>query len=160
MTPLHPECCEATERNAVAQRSGSVSRRTALVGTGVAGVALLAGCSTYGGETETPAPATAPGGGNVDAGKEIAQVQDVPVNGGKVIGNIVVTQPAPGEFKAFSAVCTHQGCKVARVGRETIDCLCHGSKFGVTDGQPKGGPATKPLPPVAVVVEGTAIRLA
>jgi hypothetical protein len=35
---------------------------------------------------------------------------------------VVVTQPSAGEFKAFSAVCTHLQCVVDQVANGTIDC--------------------------------------
>jgi Rieske Fe-S protein len=138
----------------------TVPRRSALIGAGVLGLSVLAGCSTYGGEQQQATVPEPPAAGV--KGKEIAQVADIPLSGGKVLPdqNIVITQPNPGVYKAFSATCTHQGCKVARVGRDTIDCLCHGSKFGVADGLPKAGPAKKPLAPVNVVVDGAGIRLA
>ena len=41
---------------------------------------------------------------------------EIPVGGGKVFEalKVVVTQPTAGDFKAFSAVCTHQACTVGR----------------------------------------------
>jgi Rieske Fe-S protein len=71
----------------------------------------------------------------------------------------VVTQPTKGEFKGFSAVCTHQGCTVNEVAGGTINCPCHGSKFDVTDGSVTAGPAPKPLEYKSVKVEGGQIRL-
>ena len=43
----------------------------------------------------------------------------MPVGGGKIFAaeKVVVTQPTEGDFKAFSAVCTHQGCVVAKIER-------------------------------------------
>lgn len=70
----------------------------------------------------------------------------------------MVTQPAAGEFKAFSATCTHQACAVTGV-TETIDCVCHGSKFSITDGSVVQGPATEPLPEKPISVEGQRILL-
>ena len=46
----------------------------------------------------------------------------------------MVTQPTEGDFKGFSAVCTHQGCLVANVDGGTINCTCHGSQFSIEDG--------------------------
>lgn len=80
---------------------------------------------------------------------------DVPVGGGVVLADedVVVTQPTEGEFKAFSAVCTHSQCLVTGV-TATIDCPCHGSRFDLTTGDVVAGPAPSPLPAVAVSVEG------
>lgn len=82
-------------------------------------------------------------------GEVLVKAADVPVGGGTVITDkkVVVTQPKAGEFKAFSAVCTHQGCLVNSVSDGTINCPCHGSKFRITDASVAHGPAKKPLPP-------------
>ena len=66
---------------------------------------------------------------------------DVPVGSGVIVDDVVVTQPAAGEFKGFSAKCTHKGCAVNKVADGTIDCPCHGSKFNL-DGTVANGPAT------------------
>ncbi len=65
---------------------------------------------------------------------------------------MVVTQPTAGDFKAFSAVCTHQACTVGEVADGVITCPCHGSQFDITTGEPRKGPATKPLPAKSVTV--------
>jgi Rieske Fe-S protein len=70
----------------------------------------------------------------------------------------VVTQPTAGEFKAFSGVCTHQGCLVSGV-TDTIDCSCHGSKFDLADGSVTSGPASSPLGEVGITVDGDQITL-
>jgi nitrite reductase/ring-hydroxylating ferredoxin subunit len=87
---------------------------------------------------------------------------DVPVGGGVILGsrNVVVTQPAKGQFEGFSATCTHQGCTLASVASGTINCGCHGSQFSITDGSNVAGPSGSPagsvaaLPKVAVKVKG------
>jgi len=66
----------------------------------------------------------------------------------------VVTQPAAGEFKAFTAICTHAGCPVKEVEEQQIKCPCHGSRFSITDGSPVRGPAKAPLASVDIVVSG------
>jgi Rieske Fe-S protein len=50
-------------------------------------------------------------------GQVVGSTADVPEGGGAIFREqkVVVTQPAPGDFKAFSAVCTHQGCLVESV---------------------------------------------
>ncbi|WP_393085132.1 Rieske (2Fe-2S) protein [Streptomyces sp. LN704] len=140
------------------------ARRTVL-GTGAA-AALLVGCSKYGdsgGSSQAPASpsASAPASGAA-GGTELATTSDIPVGGGKIFKDrkIVVTQPTKDEFKAFSAVCTHQGCTVSTVANGTIDCPCHGSKYRITDASVVAGPAPRPLPAERITVEGNSIRLA
>jgi Rieske Fe-S protein len=88
-------------------------------------------------------------------------VADVPVGGGTVLAaqKVVVTQPEAGTFKAFSAVCTHQGCLVASVASGTITCPCHGSTFSAADGSVTGGPATSALAPASVTVSGSTLTV-
>jgi Rieske Fe-S protein len=57
-------------------------------------------------------------GQDVEVGGEVVgSTSDVPEGGGTVFSQqkVVVTQPEPGDFKAFTAVCTHQGCLVNSV---------------------------------------------
>jgi Rieske Fe-S protein len=110
------------------------------------------------GTTEPPAPPEQP---PADAPEGLASTGDIPVGGGTVFQaeQVVITQPSPGEFRAYSAVCTHQGCIVNDVNGGTINCNCHGSKFGL-DGSVSQGPASAPLPAVAVKVTGDQISLA
>lgn len=103
----------------------------------------------------SPATADSP---NPPAG--LMAAGDVPVGGGVVLAaeGVVVTQPAEGEFKAFSASCTHRGCIVARVA-SNIECDCHGSRFAVADGSVVNGPAASPLSEVAIeIVDGQVVR--
>src|SRR5829696_3835950 len=59
-----------------------------------------------------------------------------------------------GDFVAYSAVCTHQGCTVAYQGGE-LACPCHGSVYDPAHGAAVvAGPAPRPLPEVPVKVEG------
>ena len=126
------------------------TRRTALVSAGAAAFAV--GC---GGGDES-------GGAETSPGQELTTTDGIPVGGGRVLAErkIVVTQPEPGDFKAFSAVCTHQGCIVSDVRDGTIDCACHNSRFSVADGSVEQGPATEPLPEKRITVEGNSVRLA
>ncbi|GGS71198.1 Rieske (2Fe-2S) protein [Streptomyces cinerochromogenes] len=95
------------------------------------------------------------------AGRVLALTGDIPVGGGKVFKKekVVVTQPEKGKFKAFSAVCTHQGCTVNEVADGTIDCPCHGSRFRITDGSVVHGPATRPLEKRSVAVDGNSVHV-
>ena len=144
-------------------QSTPLSRRAVVV-AGVGGVAaagLLTACG--GGSVATaPAPTAAPEPAPAAPSGALTSTSDVPVGGGTVFADkdVVVTQPTPGEFKAFSATCTHQGCKVKSVTDGVIVCPCHGSRFAITDGAVTGGPAQRPLPAKTITVEGDEILLA
>lgn len=146
------------------------SRRTVLAAAGTASVALsLAACggSSGGGETgsgSSPGSGEQPTkGGTTEPGGSsgaLVQTSEVPQGGGKILESekLVVTQPSAGEFKAYSAVCQHQGCLVTSVADGTINCACHGSRYAIGDGSVKQGPATQALPEVDVSVKGGAVR--
>ena len=144
------------------------NRRALLACAGAACAAMLAGCSRYnsgngiaGGQSapagsSSAAPASAAGS---NGSAVLAKTTDIPVGGGKILAGpkIVITQPKAGSFKAFTAVCTHLGCTVGSVSGGTINCPCHGSKFSVTNGSVVNGPASSPLAPVSIKVQGTSI---
>jgi Rieske Fe-S protein len=157
------------------------NRRAVLRGAAVAGLAgvsvpLLAACGdgnsagstpSSTGSSSAPAPTSAPTSAPSSAGTPssggggavLGPVKDVPVNGGMVFqdAKVVVTQPAAGQYKGFTAVCTHAGCLVRTVEDNTITCPCHGSKYNATDGSVISGPAPAPLAAVPVAVDGTNI---
>jgi len=152
------------------------SRRTVLACAGAACAATLAGCSTYNsnsGGVDAPqgtqstesssAPAAAGSGGSGGGGgggaAVLAKTSDVPVGGGTILTDkkIVITQPQSGTFHAFTAVCTHAGCTVGSVSSGTINCPCHGSRFSINNGSVVNGPATSPLAPIKIKVQGTSI---
>ncbi|HEX4812150.1 MAG TPA: Rieske (2Fe-2S) protein [Nonomuraea sp.] len=150
------------------------TRRTMMLGTGGAGLAaVLTACASYGSPTteasaEPPADApveeassAAPKKKSRAEGKALAATSDIPEGGGKVFKaqKVVVTQPVAGDFKAFSAICTHQGCTVDEVSDNTINCPCHGSKFSIEDGSVAGGPAGDALEEKKITVDGDKIRL-
>ncbi|MFF5446544.1 Rieske (2Fe-2S) protein [Streptomyces sp. NPDC012888] len=137
------------------------ARRTVLA----AGAAALAGGAlTACGEATEPTPESSgsPATGGAAVPKGLVKASEVPVGGGTVLKaeKIVVTQPEAGTFKAFSAVCTHQGCLVNKVQDGSIVCPCHDSEFDASDGAVTKGPATKPLPERKVQVTGGEITLA
>lgn len=130
-------------------------RRTVLAGATLGGLALplLSACGAGGRRSAAAAP---------KASGPLGPTSDVPVGGGHVFSEqqVVVTQPKAGEFKAFSAVCTHQGCLVSSVADGQIRCPCHGSVFSASDGSVLGGPAPAPLPAERIKVTGGTISLA
>ena len=131
-------------------------RRALLAGASVTCAAMLTGCTTHDANNGGVTPATS---GTATGATALAATSQIPDGGGKIIDaeRIVITQPQSGSFKAFSAICTHEGCFVDSVSNGTINCPCHGSKFSITDGSVVHGPATRPLPPIAINVEGTSI---
>ncbi|MFL0459511.1 ubiquinol-cytochrome c reductase iron-sulfur subunit [Kytococcus sedentarius] len=138
MTHLPSPCSTCPSHPA---RPGPSRRQVVTGATAVAafGVPTLAACSDDPGTSGRPGVNTV----SVAAG-------DVPVGGGVIQEGWVVTQPTEGDFKAFSAECTHQGCAVSEVADGQIICSCHGSYFAIADGAPTAGPATKPLAGAAV----------
>ena len=128
-------------------------------GTPAAGTPAAGGASTGGASTGGASTGGAAGGASTSGAAVLASTASVPVGGGKILTaqQIVITQPTAGSYKAFTAVCTHQGCIVSTVADGTIDCPCHGSKFSVKDGSVVNGPAPSPLASVAIKVEGTSI---
>lgn len=141
----------------VVEPQTAVSRRAVVEACLVAGAVTLSGCTVY--DTSVDAPASEKPTDAAGPAGPIAAAADVPVGGGVVVKDqkIVVTQPTKGEFKGFSAVCTHQGCVVATVADGTINCTCHGSKFSIADGSVVAGPAKAPLGDAPVAVDGAQI---
>ncbi|MFJ9888603.1 Rieske (2Fe-2S) protein [Streptomyces sp. NPDC091287] len=138
------------------------ARRRTVLAAGAAGAAALAtGCGSSDGGGDGDASPTPTPTGDVTGGAELARTADIPVGGGTVFKErkVVVTQPEEGEFRAFSAVCTHASCLVSTVSDGTINCPCHGSKYSLTDAAVEAGPATRPLPAERITVSGGAIRL-
>ncbi|MER8090478.1 Rieske (2Fe-2S) protein [Streptomyces sp. NPDC058316] len=127
------------------------ARRTVLKGAALAGAAGLgaAACSTESklGHAVTPTP-TAP--------VELGAPEEVPVGGSKLYRDqrVIVSCPAKGQYKAFSAQCTHAGCLLNKIEDNVGECPCHGSHFDTTTGKALHGPATVPLPAVPVRLEG------
>jgi Rieske Fe-S protein len=144
-----------------------LSRRTVIKHAGLAAAALagLSACTNYGAPTggePSPAATSAGGGGTGQAAGLTAKTADIPVGGGTIFteAQTVITQPAAGEFKAFTSICTHQQCPVAEVADGTINCKCHGSKYSITDGSVVSPPATSPLAAKTVTVSGDEVSVA
>ena len=132
-----------------------VLRCTAL---GTLGLPLLASCGAASEASNGCSTSViTPSGGSENA----VAASDVSVGGGVILeqAQVVVTQPRKGDFKGFSAVCTHLGCLVDVVCDGQIVCPCHGSHYSITDGSVLSGPARRPLPSLAVTVEGGRITV-
>lgn len=150
-----------------APQGAEVTRRAVVAGTGILAVsAALAACSSYGNPAgsapDVPGDQAADSAGQPAAsgGQALGSTSEVPVGGGKVFNQeVVVTQPTPGDFKAFSAICTHTGCPVSTVANGTINCTCHGSKYAIANGSVVNGPARKALAERQITVSGDTIQL-
>jgi Rieske Fe-S protein len=162
-----------------AARASRSTRRGVLAGVGLVGLAGAvsacgsggSGSSSAGTSAGAPpatgaasAPSSASGGGASTGGAQgsaLATTSEIPVGSGKIFTSekVVVTQPNSGDFKAFSAVCTHMGCIVATISNGTIDCPCHGSQYSISTGAVVGGPAPSPLPAQSINVSGSNIFL-
>ncbi|MFG2533039.1 Rieske (2Fe-2S) protein [Streptomyces sp. NPDC048516] len=175
------EATTAEEETGQATAGRGAARRTVVAAVGAAGLtAALAACggsmedagsgdskaegggqagssgASGGGDGAAGGDAAGGGGGTI-----LAKTSEIPKGGGKIFkaDKVVVTQPQDGDIKAFSAICTHAGCVVGEVSGGTINCMCHGSKFDITDGSVKKGPATKGLAPAKVNVKGGSVAL-
>jgi nitrite reductase/ring-hydroxylating ferredoxin subunit len=165
----------------------SITRRQTLTGAAVVGVGvpLLAACGGSdgsGGDASDPAAGATPSSSSSTPSQSptpspsatastaeaeppadaLTGTADVPKGGGAIFADekVVVTQPTAGEFKCFTAVCTHSGCLVSSVEGGTINCACHGSRFSIADGSVDNGPARSGLSEVPISVQGGSISLA
>ncbi|MEO6996709.1 MAG: Rieske (2Fe-2S) protein [Terracoccus sp.] len=154
-TPSTPE--DAVDRQVDAIRR-LTDRRGVLkaVGLGVGvvtGAGVLAACSSPPVQPDATAKSPAASGAAAGGGTPTSQI---PVGGGTIFAatKTVVTQPAAGTFKAFDTTCPHQGCAVAQVADQKIDCPCHGSQFDISTGNAVTGPAVTGLTPKTITVSG------
>jgi Rieske Fe-S protein len=136
--------------------STGMTRRSLLTGTATAIVGgvlgfVVARNSDAAKARESTTEANSYGAGAGASGTELVTAAAIPDGGGVIVGKVVLTRSGE-QIHAFSAVCTHQGCLVTRVAARAIDCPCHGSRFDATTGQVLNGPASSPLPKVAVTV--------
>ena len=160
------------------QRDTRATRRGVLAGVGLVGLAgAVSACTSSGSPAGTSGGAYGGAGGGTTAAPSgpaastpaaagngasaLAATSEIPVGSGKIFTpeKVVVTQPVSGDFKAFSAVCTHMGCIVSQISDGTIDCPCHGSQFSIKDGSVVSGPAPSPLAAETIKVSGRSIIL-
>jgi Rieske Fe-S protein len=100
-------------------------------------------------------PAPRPSSSPVPPAGALAKLSAIPVGGSVAAMQagkpITLARPSMGTVAAFSAVCTHLGCTV-NAGGPRLHCPCHGSIFNAFTGQVVQGPASSPLPSIAVHV--------
>lgn len=95
-------------------------------------------------------------------GKEAPQdlsVSDVPVGSAVIVDKFIIAQPKEGEYKAYSAVCPHQGAPITVVQGSEVKCTKHGSVFDISDGHVINGPAQQPLTEVPSTVDAGKVHI-
>jgi nitrite reductase/ring-hydroxylating ferredoxin subunit len=133
-----------------------ISRRGVIASAvGVSAAAALSACSPeVSNLTSTPAP-VAPATTDPVV---VAKTSDIPIGSGKKFDvegvQILVTQPRAGEFRGFSAICTHAGFVMTNMANSEIKCDNHGAVYSADDGSVLSGPAPRALGKVTVTVEG------
>lgn len=164
------------------ERVDGISRREFARGTLVAGVAVGLGIvskafagpatssdlSALGSQTSphspspagpavSPKPSTA---SPTPAGKVLTTLDRLPVGGAigfedPQVGPAALLRLSNDQVVAYGRRCTHAGCLVGYdQSAEILVCPCHGAEFDPSnDAQPIMGPATRPLPSIAVVVD-------
>jgi Rieske Fe-S protein len=75
---------------------------------------------------------------------------------------VMVERTATGQYKAFSARCTHLGCTIQFMDDKLsphFACNCHGSQFDM-NGKNIAGPAPRPLDPYRITQRGSTLLIA
>jgi nitrite reductase/ring-hydroxylating ferredoxin subunit len=161
---------------------GRFIRLGTVLGVGAAGASVLAACGGGGGSGAGGGSGGGSGtgsggggyGGNAGGGGSTKSggSKETQASGGQAIAKASAVAPGSavefkdsgqpavlvhldsGDFVAYSAVCTHQGCTVAYKNGQ-LACPCHGSVFDPANGAAVvTGPAQRPLPELAVKVRG------
>ena len=135
-------------------------RRTVLMA--LPGIVLLPGIASACGMTPAPEPASTVQQTTTVPSTTI-DAAEIPVGTAKQVKagdeNVIVAQPAEGEFVAYSSRCTHQGGNVQVVEGMTLRCPLHGAEYDATDGRNTLAPAPRPLDAIPVAVSGDKLTL-
>ncbi len=102
-------------------------------------------------------PAARPASGPTSIGK----IEDFALGTAKTVlvedHPVLVIRTADGEFRAFSALCTHLQCVVGySPERNRIECPCHQGVYSI-DGQNLSGPPPRPLDEYVVTINEGAV---
>ena len=143
----------------------SIDRRAVLGGLVATGVTVtLAACAAEPELAETTPPSATVENSDQSAAPSgeilLGAADEVMVGSGKKFMvdetlTILVTQPKAGDFRGFSATCTHAGCIVNGVDDGQIACGCHGARFNVETGAVEAGPARTALGRIPIEVRGS-----
>ena len=148
----------------LAALAGTLAGITAAVGRALHG-GTAAAASSGAGADPTPSASASPSTSQAQSppGRELVAVSELPP--GRAL-RFTDDNGAPawllhednGDFRAFSAVCTHAGCTVDLSGGEFV-CPCHGGTYSVQNGAVLGGPPPSALPALHVQVVNGKVRL-
>lgn len=157
---------------------GKFIRLGAALGVGAAGASILSAC---GGEEKAVSPSVdgetpgaVKGAEEVKEGPTVAQIQqggaiaqESEVAPGSAVEftdeesgqQAVLVHLEGGNFRAYSAICTHRACTVS-YRDDQLACPCHGSVFDPANGGAVvTGPAQTPLPEIPIEVrDGQVVR--
>lgn len=91
----------------------------------------------------------------------VGKLEEFPIGAVKTVlvneRPVLVFRDTNGQFRAFSALCTHLQCVVRYVAeRSQIECPCHGGVYSL-DGLNVAGPPPRPLEELAVNVTDDAV---
>lgn len=134
------------ERISRRQFAGSLGRFTLVAASGATLAQFLASCSSKSNpaapkDVSTSTPALTIDVGTTPELQSVGGFKNMQINSTP----IVVIRTSTDVFKAFSLICTHQGCTVAWTSaKQDFECPCHGSKYD-SSGKVTQGPAASPL---------------
>lgn len=94
---------------------------------------------------------------------KVGPVSGIEKNSGTIVrfGNkpVILLRSTGGEFRAFSATCTHLDCTVQyRKDLQLIWCACHNGKYDLS-GRNISGPPPRPLEEYRVIIQGEDVFL-
>ncbi len=119
-----------------------------------------ASASTTVAPTTAPAATKAPATVAAANGPVLAALSAIPVGEAKAFivpgtkQSAYLVHEADGSVKAFSAICTHQGCEVSySKANQLFVCPCHGAQFDASTGAVVRGPARRALASFKVLVD-------
>src|SRR4051812_32048445 len=110
------------------------------------------------GSTDSPSPAGSPTGRAITQAASVAPGAAVNFNDDSGRPAWLVHESS-GDFRAFSAVCTHAGCTVQYDANAGFVCPCHGGRYDANSGAVLAGPPPTPLTRLPVSVVNGTVRL-
>jgi thiosulfate dehydrogenase (quinone) large subunit len=108
--------------------------------------------------TSSPSPSTPPPGREITKASAVATGSAFGFRDNNGTPAWLVHETS-GDFRAFTAVCTHAGCVVQFNANAGFVCPCHGGEYSAVTGSVVAGPPPAPLTQLRVTVVGDSVRL-